>query len=383
MAGNLRRNLILKQLAQTDDVLSTQNNTEVDISEIKDTLGDFPSFKVPISRKQTSSQVASGEESIVPWNNYFKHNEMVSLEARNFKFNLFYTLPTSFDARSIPIFIFHHGAGSSGLSFANLSKVLEIKMNGKCACFAFDARGHGSTVPFNNKKQVSYNREDFVEDFLVLINHICCKILKEVPSDKISIILVGHSLGGSICTSTLLRLDANLRKMILGITMLDIVEETAIKALNNVDHFLNCTPNMFKSYSDAIDWHVKHNLSQERDSAKISIPSLFRKLSNGNVARITNLQMFKPYWDSWFQNLSHSFISLPTCKLLILAGNDNLDKELIIGQMQGKYQLVVFQDSGHFIQEDAPLKTALTLIDFFKRNDNKNIVIKSNWGIQK
>lgn len=51
--------------------------------------------------------------------------------------------------------------------------------------------------------------------------------------------------------------------------------------------------------------------------------------------------------------------------------------------MQGKYQLVVFQDSGHFIQEDSPIKTAITLIDFWKRNDSRNVVIKTNWGQHK
>lgn len=98
------------------------------------------------------------------------------------------------------------------------------------------------------------------------------------------------------------------------------------------------------------------------DSNRLSIPNL------GTFCKI---------------DLSHSFVGLPVSKLLILAGNENLDKELIVGQMQGKYQLVVFQDSGHFIQEDSPIKTAITLIDFWKRNDSRNVVIKTNWGQHK
>ena len=37
--------------------------------------------------------------------------------------------------------------------------------------------------------------------------------------------------------------------------------------------------------------------------------------------------------------------------MLVLAGTDRLDKELMIGQMQGKFQLVVVPDTGHMIHE--------------------------------
>lgn len=35
----------------------------------------------------------------------------------------------------------------------------------------------------------------------------------------------------------------------------------------------------------------------------------------------------------------------------MLAGTDRLDKDLMIGQMQGKFQLVVVPDTGHMIHE--------------------------------
>ena len=78
---------------------------------------------------------------------------------------------------------------------------------------------------------------------------------------------------------------------------------------------------------------------------------------------------------------------------MLLAGTDRLDKELMIGQMQGitessvafvgtvqahikigKYQLQVFPDAGHFIQEDLPEKTAIVLVDFWKRNDGRLVL---------
>lgn len=40
----------------------------------------------------------------------------------------------------------------------------------------------------------------------------------------------------------------------------------------------------------------------------------------------------------------------------------------MIGQMQGKYQLTVFQDVGHCLQEEAPERLADLLLEFWKRN---------------
>ncbi len=37
-----------------------------------------------------------------------------------------------------------------------------------------------------------------------------------------------------------------------------------------------------------------------------------------------------------------------------MAGTDRLDTELMIGQMQGKFRVVVLADCGHCIQEDVP-----------------------------
>lgn len=43
-------------------------------------------------------------------------------------------------------------------------------------------------------------------------------------------------------------------------------------------------------------------------------------------------------------------------RLLVLAGTERLDKELMIGQMQGKFQLVVIPNVGHMLHEVSPQK---------------------------
>lgn len=42
--------------------------------------------------------------------------------------------------------------------------------------------------------------------------------------------------------------------------------------------------------------------------------------------------------------------------MLLLAGVDRLDKELAVGQMQGKFQMQVIGQVGHAVHEDAPDK---------------------------
>ena len=90
--------------------------------------------------------------------------------------------------------------------------------------------------------------------------------------------------------------------------------------------------------------------------------------------------------------MSKKFLGGQGAKLLVLAGTDRLDKELMIGQMQGesrmpcymnwvsngyegKFQLQVFPAAGHFLQEDLPEKTAEVIVEFVKRNDRSTMVL--------
>lgn len=375
VGGDLRKEAVLRHL----DLVTASSPEE----EEKDALAELPSLssheaKVHHKLPNVISESAGGMVS--QWNEFFDHQERIKIEERNFEFNTYYSLPKSLEGPSIPVFVFHHGAGSSGLTFANLSKKLQEKTEGKCAVFAFDARGHGQTRPIDPEGQVSYALDEFVRDFVVLLDRFYDRHLSGLAAQKLSIILVGHSLGGSICTFSYSEQTTEVKKRILGICMLDIVEEAAIKALEKVHNFLLSTPNVFGNYKEAVDWHVNHGLSRCRESAQVAIPALFTTTRSNKIMRITNLKDFQSDWDTWFKGLSQRFVSAPTAKLLLLAGNENLDKELIIGQMKGMYQLVVSQDSGHFIQEDEPVKTAITLIEFWRRNDSRSTVIKSNWG---
>ena len=81
----------------------------------------------------------------------------------------------------------------------------------------------------------------------------------------------------------------------------------------------------------------------EDDEMVVDKPSEFKRpsastgASEGKYVWRVNLFKSEPYWKSWFENLSKLFLSAPSNgRLLLLAGIDRLDKDLTIGQMQGK-----------------------------------------------
>ena len=74
------------------------------------------------------------------------------------------------------------------------------------------------------------------------------------------------------------------------------------------------------------------------------------------------------FWRDWFKGLSGIFLSVNVPKLLLLAGMDRLDKELMVGQMQGKFQMQVLPFCGHAVHEDSPSHVANALASFMIRH---------------
>ncbi|MCP9263581.1 PME-1 [Dirofilaria immitis] len=81
-----------------------------------------------------------------------------------------------------------------------------------------------------------------------------------------------------------------------------------------------------------------------------------------------DLSKTEPHWIGWFKGLSKLFLSCRAPKLLVLAGVDRLDTDLIVGQMQGKFQETILPKAGHAVQEDSPEDLADTLASFAIRN---------------
>lgn len=85
------------------------------------------------------------------------------------------------------VFLCLHGAGHSALSFACLAKYLKITST----VVAFDFRGHGD---HHRDNENDLSEETLVNDTIEVLKYISAK------HSQASIIMVGHSMGGSIAT---------------------------------------------------------------------------------------------------------------------------------------------------------------------------------------
>ena len=87
------------------------------------------------------------------------------------------------------------------------------------------------------------------------------------------------------------------------------------------------------------------------------------------------------HWSGWFHGLSSAFLNISAPKVLLLAGVDRLDKELTVGQMQGKFQLQVLSACGHVVQEDAPDKVAEAIATFIVRHKFAEPLSDFSWSV--
>ncbi|TPX54592.1 hypothetical protein CcCBS67573_g09556 [Chytriomyces confervae] len=268
-----------------------------------------------------------------------------------------------------PLFVLHHGAGSSALSFhlcaVRLADLLAqdqgLNRVGPTVV-ALDARGHGATVCKNEALELSHLSDDLI------------RVVEAVRRDADQeIVLVGHSMGGAVVVDAC---QKGAIKNIVGVGVIDVVEGTAIESLAHMNSILKAKPSKFRSVEDAIKWTLRSHLVQNKESAQISVPPLLVKKGEPPMYHWrTDLAASEPHWRGWFDGLSAKFLQLKCGRQLLLAGTDRLDKELMIGQMQGKFQVVVYPESWHYVQEDVPGKLALSLLEFWKRNQ-KLVIIK-------
>ena len=302
----------------------------------------------------------------LPWQNFFEQE--LFLDGHGIRTHVYFTPPATAEA---PLFCFHHGAGASGLSFALLSAALKTALP-EAGFLSPDCRGHGQTT--TTADDLDLRLETLALDLAFAINATSAILAwPKLPS----LVLLGHSLGGAVVTD--LAHKKLLGNSVLGYGVFDVVEGSAMDALQSMEQYLSTRPMSFSSIASGIEWHVRSRTLRNSGSARVSVPPLLEQANGNDTAPFTwrtDLSATKPFWENWFTGLSSKFLSVPgTGKLLILAGTDRLDKELMIGQMQGKYQLQVFPEAGHFVHEDQPEKTAMIVADFFRRNDRSTLVL--------
>ena len=187
----------------------------------------------------------------LPWNDYFTQELYlnVSRPTERLTCHAYITPPTA----NGPLLVTHHGAGSSGLSFALFA--LEIrKALPNAGVLSLDARGHGETVVDRLGSQPTSDTLDLSLETLSqdLLDVILMTQQKMAWSEIPGLILVGHSLGGAVVTN--LAVTGRLGNAVLGYAVLDVVEGSAIDALQSMQSYLSTRPTSFPTIPLAIEW---------------------------------------------------------------------------------------------------------------------------------
>ncbi|KAI0484902.1 protein phosphatase methylesterase 1 [Xylariaceae sp. FL0804] len=402
----------------------------------------------------------------VPWTAYFErelflHDDAAGPGAPTY--HAYLSGPVDVHDKGCCLFVAHHGAGSSGLSFAALAAEIRRRLP-SAGVLALDARGHGSTTVPPPPPPPSATTagggdgdgdgdrgpgSDPDPDLDLRLTMLAADLAAVVALTRRAmgwprlppLVLVGHSMGGAVVVEVARSAAALLAPaaaphsaadLLLGYAVLDVVEGSAVEALQHMHTYLSTRPHGFASVEAAVDWHVRSRTVRNAASARVSVPSLLVNRQQqeqkhqqkkdydggGSTTTVTtttaerkgeeeerdggsgaagggegggggggvggdprpwkwrtDLARTQPYWEDWFVGLSRKFLEARGGKLLLLAGTDRLDTELMIGQMQGKYALQVFPEAGHFIHEDMPEKTAVALVDFHRRNDRSALVL--------
>ncbi|XP_044146791.1 protein phosphatase methylesterase 1 [Bufo gargarizans] len=331
--------------------------------------------------------------SPIPWSQYFESMEDVVVESETGK-DSFRIYKSGSEG---PVLLLLHGGGHSALSWAVFTPAIISRI--QCRVVAVDQRGHGETKV---KNPDDLSAETMARD----IGSVVEALYGDLPPP---IMLIGHSMGGAIAVHTA---ASNLVPSLLGLCMIDVVEGTAMDALNSMQNFLRSRPKTFKSLDCAIEWSVKSGQIRNVDSARVSMVGQVKQCEeatrpegpkalvegiieeeeedeeeNGGESinkrkkeddsetkkehpytwRI-ELSKTEKYWEGWFKGLSNLFLGCSIPKQLLLAGVDRLDKDLTIGQMQGKFQMQVLPQCGHAVHEDAPDKVAEAVATFLVRH---------------
>lgn len=323
---------------------STLHTLREEISEeYQDSSSAFSPSSVP---PRPASQTFLQKYLPLNWSGYFDKEKDVTIEGSN---NVFHIYEAGSEG---PVVFCLHGGGYSGLSFAlSASKVKE-----KARVVAMDLRGHGKSSTDND---LDLSIETLCNDVVA--------VFKTIYGDSPpAIILVGHSMGGSVAVHIAAR---NVMPNVHGLVVVDVVEGTAMASLIHMQKILSNRMQFFPSMEKAIEWSVRGGSLRNVESARISVPSTLKFIeSNKCYTYRTPLEETESYWKGWYEGLSEKFLSCPVPKLLLLAGTDRLDRALTIGQMQGKFQILVVRHTGHAIQEDVPEEFASLILNFISRN---------------
>jgi protein phosphatase methylesterase 1 len=193
---------------------------------------------IPASRQSTQS---------LSWTDFFSQELFLPEEIDGIQIiHHAYLTPPS---ESGPLFVMHHGAGSSGLSFATCADELR-KLLPKAGVLSIDARSHGRTTmspkskplaqdnpstgaaaqaEADGKIELDLSLDTLSRDLVFVVRETQAKMGWENLPD---IVLVGHSLGGAVITDVAKK--GELGSKLLAYTVLDVVEGSSLRSMQTL-----------------------------------------------------------------------------------------------------------------------------------------------------
>ena len=256
------------------------------------------------------------------------------------------------DGSGTPLLVLLHGAGDSGLAFAQTARsLLALRA---CRLAAFDSRGHGAT---RLAAETDLRVETLVADARAVVQALLSAAAAEDGRTP-PLVLVGHSLGGVVAT----RLAAeDAFATLAGLAVLDVVEGSALAAMGAMRATLARRPLTFPSMAAAARW-------ARRGESDAAFRAQLVASGDESVAWRCDLLATEPFWKGWFTGLSAAFLARPRLpKLLILTACDTLDGPLTTAQMQGRFQAVFLPGATHDLPTSAPVAVAAALHSFLHR----------------
>ncbi|XP_031170380.1 protein phosphatase methylesterase 1-like isoform X1 [Sander lucioperca] len=363
--------------------------------------------------------------SPVSWREYFDQMEDVSVGPADSR-DVFRIYKAGNDG---PLLVLLHGGGHSALSWAVFTTAIASRVT--CRVLAMDLRGHGDTLVRQSDDFSTQTMSSDIANVIgacygetpppiVLIGHgVGGAIAVHTASNMLLPTTVGlvaidvvegsatealhsiqnflkgrpksfksmdHAIEWSVKSGQIRNLEAARVSMVGQIKRCEVEVASPVTDVvveSNEEFYDQKYVNDKENAASEVSLSEGKNNSEEQLMESASLPKESPMKTEDEPAGLTttnrtvgdsvymwriDLSKSEKYWDGWFRGTSNLFLACNLPKLLLLAGIDRLDRDLTIGQMQGKFMMQVLPPCGHAVQENKPDKVAEAVASFLLRH---------------